>query len=275
VVLLPAQILVVSFALPFWLAALEVGRAVCVIEGKSTREAIATLSLILGVSLGFALSISDADHGFRWLSLGVAGAVISRGWARRYVVDSAAPGPRAWIMADTLVTGSTQPLVTGFLFAVMGPQAAVIFKLLSTVSGALAPAINFVRLRLLKRHSSSDLLLAGGATLAVLWLLGALDVLGIFSTAFGTAWEGVSVAALWVACAWRVSSLLSTPPFATLRRLGRVRLLFGLRVISTIVYTGLAVGAAVSQEVMCIFLGMMVAEMLSALLYAVVARRIH
>jgi hypothetical protein len=114
---------------------------------------------------------------------------------------------------------------------------------------------------------------AASVVAAVVALL-VLEFVGAFGFIFGSAWtESATLVPLLLACAWRAASLATTIPFAALRRAGAVRLLTGLRaIVSVITFALAAIGLALGS-LAAVFLGLLVAELSSALVYEVARRR--
>ena len=131
-----------------------------------------------------------------------------------------------------------------------------------------------MRLRLLKEHSTLDIVVSGGAVLAAVVALLVAEALGVFGYLFGAAWsESATLLPLVVACAWRAASLATTIPFAALRRRGEVRLLTGLRAIVSALTFVLALAGLALQSLAAVFAGLLVAELVSALVYEWARRR--
>jgi hypothetical protein len=88
------------------------------------------------------------------------------------------------------------------------------------------------------------------------------------SLVFGPAWTGVGVAALLLAFLWKGFTLLSTVPFAALRKAGKTVLVFWIRGISTVIYLVISVGFLLGwKSSAAIFLAFVVSEMITAFLY--------
>jgi hypothetical protein len=97
---------------------------------------------------------------------------------------------------------------------------------------------------------------------------------GLGSLIFGPAWGDVGVAALLLAALWKAFMLLSTVPFAALRKAGKTVLVFWIRGGSTVVYLVISVAfLLVWKNPTAIFLGFVVSEMITAAVYHVAAVR--
>jgi len=151
----------------------------------------------------------------------------------------------------------------------------VLFTAIATVSGLLAIPLNFLRLRLLKEHSTLDIAVAACALAAAGLVLVVLETTGMFGYIFGKAWLSEStLLSLLLACVWRSASLASTIPFAALRRRGEVRLLMGLRAMVSALTFGLAIAGLGLRGLPWVFGGLLVAELASAAIYEAALRRL-
>jgi Na+-driven multidrug efflux pump len=73
---------------------------------------------------------------------------------------------------------------------------------------------------------------------------------------------------------WKAATLISTVPFAALRKAGKTVLVFWIRGISTVIYLVISVGFLVGwKSPAAIFLAFVVSEMITALLYHFAAVR--
>ena len=157
------------------------------------------------------------------------------------------------------------------------------FTAVSTASGLLAIPLNFMRARLLKEHSTLDILASAGAVVAGFVALLILHFTGLLELLFGPVWTvQTATTALIVACAWRAASLVSSLPFAALRRIGLARLVALLRAggaaLNFVLGTGgLIIGSAFGDGggLVGAFLGLLLAELGVALVYWVALRRVH
>ncbi len=136
------------------------------------------------------------------------------------------------------------------------------------MSGALEPIIGYGRYRLLAHGHKGEV-----AILTVLFSAGLAAVLGsafggLGSLIFGPAWSGVGVVAMLLACLWKGLMLLSTVPFAALRKAGETALVFWVRAASTVVYLCAGLGFLFVFHTMTgIFFSFVLAEMFTAVLY--------
>jgi len=271
----PAVLMISSIGL---MSGLLMSRTIGVITGKWKREALAASVLIVASAAAFLLAGTRYDaHCVRLLALGAVLATMTRYWPRipleRYGMP---PDVRrsAWVTAETAVVGVVQPAITSIVLVVMGPAASVAFRVISTVSGALEPILSYGRYRLLAHGHKGELATFGGvftAGMAVV-IVGALSGLG--SLVFGPAWDDVGVVAFLLACLWKSFMLVSTVPFAALRKAGETALVFQIRAFSTLVY--LAIGVAfllIWRSTAAIFLAFVLAELLTTLVYHVAATR--
>ena len=260
--------LVLCVSLPILLASLEVGRGVSVAERLDTREIWASVLVGSGALAGVLVAFTAQTWGMIPLVAGIAAATCVRSLPVSHQPSRPDPVVMGWVVADTSITGVIYPLLNVMILAFIGPAQAIIFTAISTVSGLLAIPLNFLRLRLLKEHSRLDIGVSGLALLGAIVALGILEATGTFGFIFGSAWSLSDTALpLAVACAWRATSILTTIPFAALRRMGAVRLLTGLRAIVAVITFALAGLGLVTQNIVWVFAGMLVAELISAVIY--------
>jgi hypothetical protein len=180
----------------------------------------------------------------------------------------------SWVTAETAVVGAVQPAITSIVLVTMGPAASVGFRVISTVANALEPIIAYGRFRLLAHGHKGEILVVSTIFVAglVAVLAGAFGGLG--SLIFGPAWSNVAAVALLLACVWKGLMLLSTVPFAALRRAGETTIVFWVRAASTVVYLALGIGFLFGWHTnTSIFLAFIVAEVFTAILYHFVAQR--
>ncbi|TFD70117.1 hypothetical protein [Cryobacterium sp. Hb1] len=260
--------LVLCVSLPILLASLEVGRGVSVAERLDTREIWASVLVGSGALAGVLVAFTAQTWGMLPLVAGIAAATCVRSLPVSHQPSRPDPVVMGWVVADTSITGVIYPLLNVMILAFIGPAQAIIFTAISTVSGLLAIPLNFLRLRLLKEPSRLDIGVSGLALLGAIVALGILEATGTFGFIFGSAWSLSDTALpLAVACAWRATSILTTIPFAALRRMGAVRLLTGLRAIVAAITFALAGLGLVTQNIVWVFAGMLVAELISAVIY--------
>ena len=256
---------------PLWLAALSVVTALVLAIIPPNAIALAVgLGALVGVLAGFA--------GQQWalipLVAGIAIATCVRCLPVTHRASRPEPAVMGWVVADTAITGVIYPLLNAMILAFLGSADAVLFTSISTVSGLLAIPLNFMRLRLLKEHSRLDIVVSGASVLAAVVALLVLEFTGVFGFIFGEAWTGsATLVPLLLACAWRAASLATTIPFAALRRAGEVRLVTGLRAAVSVLTFALAAVGLATQSLAAVFLGLLVAELVSAVVYEVARRR--
>ena len=264
----PRNAVVLCVALPVLLASLEVGRGVSVAERLDKREIWASVLVGSGALAGVLVAFTAQTWGMIPLVAGIALATCVRSLPVSHQPSRPDPAVMGWVVADTSITGVIYPLLNVMILAFIGPAQAIIFTAISTVSGLLAIPLNFLRLRLLKEHSRLDIGVSGLALLGAIVALGVFDATGTFGFIFGSAWSLSDTALpLAVACAWRATSILTTIPFAALRRMGAVRLLTGLRAIVAAITFALAGLGLTTQNIVWVFTGMLVAELISAVIY--------
>lgn len=250
---------------------LLMSRSIGVVNGEWKREGLAAGVLIVASLVALLLSVARNPHCVRVLAIGAVLAVLVRYRPRRTLPRLGFPPDvrrSSWVTAETAVVGAVQPAITSLLLVMVGPLASVTFRVISTVAGAMEPILAFGRYRLLAHGHRGEL-----KTFVAVFLVGLVAVLvvafsGIASLIFGPAWSDVGVAAILLACLWKAVMLLSTVPFAALRKAGKTVLVFWIRGASTIVYLVVSVGfILVWQTTAAIFLAFVVAELITAIGY--------
>ncbi|MEA5153956.1 hypothetical protein [Raineyella sp.] len=272
----PLHPALVCLSVPILLACLEVGRGVSVAERRDSQEMISSLAVGLGAVLGLGLAYTPyAVLAFIPVGAGIGTATLVRARHMDHEASRADPSIRNWVLLDTAITGVSYPVVNALLLGLIGPVQAVLFTAVSTVTGLLAIPLTFMRLRLLKEHSPLDIALAATALVGAVGVLIVLDVTGLLGFVFGEAWRTTPMLLpLLAASAWRAASLPTTITFTSLRRAGRARLMTGLRALSAVLTFGLAMAGVLSGQLTLVFVGLLVAELASAVLYEVVHRRV-
>jgi hypothetical protein len=274
IAVIPPNAVVLAIGLPILIAALEVGRGVSVAERLDRREIVASIAVGSGALAGVLAGFTGQTWALIPLVVGIAIATCIRCLPVTHRASRPEPAVMGWVIADTAITGVIYPLLNTMILAFLGSADAVLFTSIATVSGLLAIPLNFMRLRLLKEHSGLDIVISAASVLAAVVALLVLELVGAFGFIFGSAWtESATLVPLLLACAWRAASLATTIPFASLRRAGAVRLLTGLRaVVSALTFALAAVGLAL-ENLSAVFLGLLVAELASAVVYEVARRR--
>lgn len=260
--------------LPLLIAALEVGRGVSVAERLDLREIWASVAVGLGALAGVAAAFTGQDWALIPLVAGIALATSVRCLPVKHRASRPEPAVMGWVVADTAITGVIYPLLNVMILTLIGPGGAVLFTAIATVSGLLAIPLNFMRLRLLKEHSRLDIVVSAGAVVAAVLVLMMLELTGVLGFIFGGVWtSSAAVLPLALACGWRAASLATTIPFAALRRMGEVRLLTGLRAaVSVMAFVLAGIGLAL-HSLSAVFLGLLIAELASAVVYELARRR--
>lgn len=251
---------------------LLMSRTIGVVTGRWKREALAATVLIVASAVALILSGTPLrEHSVRLLAVGAVCATLSRYRPRARAGRFGMPPDvrrSSWVTAETAVVGIVQPAMTSIVLVVMGPAASVAFRVISTVAGALEPILSYGRYRLLAHGHRGELgtfsavFVAGMAAVIV----GAISGLG--SLVFGPAWDDVGVVAFLLACLWKGFMLLSTVPFAALRKAGETALVFRVRALSTAIYLAIGVAFLVMwHSTAAIFLAFVLAEFITALVY--------
>ncbi|MFC5930739.1 hypothetical protein D6T64_13205 [Cryobacterium melibiosiphilum] len=267
--------LVLCLGLPILLASLEVGRGVSIAERLDTREIWASVAVACGALGGVLAGFADASWALVPLVAGIFVATSMRSLRVAHRASAPEPSARAWVVADVGITGIVFPLINTLILTVLGPAGAVLFTAISTVTGLLAIPLNFLRLRLLKEHSRLDIVVSVAALIVATGALFVFEFAGFFSLLFGSAWTvAATVVPLLVACAWRAASLAPTLPFTALRRMGRARLVTLLRAGASVIALALACLGLLTLNIVAIFAALLIAELLSGVVYEVARRRV-
>ncbi len=256
---------------------LLMSRSIGVVSGDWKREGFGAATLIVASVVALWMAAQHNPHCVRVLAVGAVLAVVARYRPRKAMPRMGFPPDvrrSSWVTAETAVVGAVQPAITSLLLVMVGPVASVTFRVISTVAGAVEPILAYGRYRLLAHGHRGELapfLAVFAAGLAAV-LIAALGGLG--SLVFGPAWRDVGVVALLLAALWKAVMLLSTVPFAALRKAGRTVLVFWIRGGSTVVYLVVSVGfLVVWQTTAAIFLAFVLSEVITAVVYHYAAVR--
>ncbi|WP_197379006.1 hypothetical protein [Mycolicibacterium mengxianglii] len=251
---------------------LLMARSIGVVGGQWKREGLGAATLLLAGLIALWMADQHNPHCVRVLAIGAVLAVLWRYSPRKAGLRTGFPPDirrSSWVTAETGVVGAVQPAITSLLLVMVGPAASVTFRVISTVAGALEPILSYGRYRLLAHGHRGEL-----AAFVAVFVVGMVAVLaaalgGLGSLVFGPAWDGVGITAvLLLACLWKAVMLVSTVPFAALRKAGRTVLVFWIRGGSSLIYLVISVGfLVVWQSTAAIFLAFVVAELITALLY--------
>lgn len=268
------NVLALCIGLPILVASLEVGRGVSVAERLDRREIWASIAVGGGALAGVLAAFSGAQWALVPLLIGIFVATAVRCFPVSHRASRPHTSAIVWVVADVGITGIVFPLINTLILFVLGPIGAVLFTAISTVSGLLAIPINFLRLRLLKEHSRLDLWVSVGSLIIAVVALLIFEFAGFFSLLFGTAWSmEATLVPLVVACAWRAASIAPTLPFTALRRMGFARRVTILRAGASIIAFALASIALLTLNIVWIFAALLLAELLSGLIYETARRR--
>ena len=265
----PAAVLIVSSV--GVMTGLLMTRSIGVVTGEWQREGIGAAVLIAASVAALLMASARNPHCVRVLAVGALLAVLVRYRPRKTLLSMGFPPDvrrSSWVTAETAVVGAVQPAITSILLVMVGPAASVTFRVISTIAGAMEPILAYGRYRLLAHGHRGELAPFVAVFFVALVVILAAALGGLGSLIFGPAWHGVGVAALLLACAWKVVTLVSTVPFAALRKEGKTVLVFWIRGASTVIYLVISVGfLLVWHTTSAIFLAFAVSEMLTALLY--------
>jgi hypothetical protein len=257
------------------MSGLLMSRTIGVVSGRWQLEALAATVLIVAGGVALVLAQHHNTHSVRVLAVGAILAVLSRTWPRTQVGGWGMPPDlrrSSWVTGETAVVGIPQPAITSIVLGTIGPAASVAFRVISTVSGALEPILSYGRYRLLAHGHRGELKI-----FAALFFLGLIAVAaaafgGFGSLIFGPAWTYVGAAALLLAFGWKVLMLVSTVPFAALRKAGETALVFWIRSASTVIYLILSIGfLLIWHSNTAVFAAFVVAEAITAIVYHLAA----
>ena len=260
------------------MSGLLIGRSIGVVNGSWKREGLAAGTLVAAGVTAVVMAQHHNPHCVRVLAVGAVLAVLVRYQPRKTTPSWEIPPDlhkAGWVTAETAVVGVVQPAVTSVVLVMIGPAISVTFRVVSTVSGALEPILNYGRYRLLAHGHRGEL-----KSFAVVFVAGLAAVLslsfgGLGSLVFGQAWRNVDVVTMLIACLWKAFTLMSTVPFAALRKAGETVVVFWIRCVHTAIYMGLSVGVLmVWKTTTAIFVAFVLAEVAGALLYHAGARRL-
>ncbi|BBX17973.1 hypothetical protein CRI77_22025 [Mycolicibacterium duvalii] len=253
------------------MSGLLMGRSVGVVTGRWQLEAGAAALLLTACGAALLLARAQDDNSVRVLALGATAAIVARLWrAPRYAGSGMPPDLRraAWVTGETAAVGVVQPALQAIVLVLLGPAASVGFRVISTVSGALEPILAYGRMRLLAHGSRNEIVLVAGTFVTGVAVIFGAEFLGVWSAVFGPAWDDVVIVALLLACLWKGSMLVSTVPFAALRRAGRTALVFWIRCGSTLIYLIFGVSfLLIFRSYTAAFAAFLLAEVLSFALY--------
>lgn len=256
---------------------LLMSRSIGVVTGDWKREGLGAATLIVASVIALWMAAQHNPHCVRVLAVGAVLAVVARYRPGRTMPNMGFPPDvrrSSWVTAETAVVGAVQPAITSLLLVMVGPAASVTFRVISTVAGAVEPILAYGRYRLLAHGHRGEL-----AAFVAVFAVGMAAVLvaafgGVGSLIFGPAWRDVGVAALLLAALWKAVMLLSTVPFAALRKAGKTVLVFWIRGGSTVIYLVISVGfLVVWQNTTAIFLAFVASELITALVYHLAALR--
>lgn len=218
--------------------ALECARASAVLQGGWRRELIVGALLAVGVAWTLVSRSPAALH----VGIGVAvAAAMAIRMPPRWTRFVRPRGSQWWVVLETVLVGSVQPVAMSAAYGGLGAGAAAGLKFVLSVTNIISPVLYFLRLRLLARRSARDIGLA-----CVLLVFGCGSIVlaqafGVFKLIFGPTWSSVSLGMLCMGLGWKGLSAGTTIPFTSLRRAGNGAVVLTVRLIAT----GLFIGASV------------------------------
>ncbi len=257
------------------MSGLLVARTIGVVTDRWKQEVAAATVLIGAGVAALVLSHLGSQHCVRVLATGTGVAILIRFWPRTPTGRLGIPPDirrSTWVTAETAVVGAVYPVITSLVLAIAGPAAAVGFRVIWSVAGALEPILAYGRYRLLAHGHRGEI-----GSIAAVFTIGLLAVLlaafsGFGELFFGPAWAGVGVSAVVFACLLKGLVLIDNVPFAALRKAGETARAFWVRGISSVLYLGLGVWFLLAfHSITAVFLAFIVAEVLTIVLYHRVA----
>lgn len=229
----PTSIWVVSIASAPIFAALETGRVASVSAHRDWRELQSSLVFLGTLVAAVLLASTGVNWAFTAIALGAVFVVIWRvlpTWSTQR--PHASNATRTWLGVDALAAGITFPLVTSLTLLLAGAEVTTVLGMVASVSAIAALPGSYLKMRLLGEHNRSEILLASAAGVAATVALLLAQQFGLINLVFGQSWaSGVNVLLLAIASLWRLCSMLTVIPFASLRRNGRVRRMVPVRFI--------------------------------------------
>lgn len=259
------------------MSGLLMSRTIGVVSGRWQLEALAASVLIVAGGIALILAQHQNPHCVRVLAVGALLAILSRVLPRTQIGWLALPPDlkrASWVTAETAVVGIPQPAITSIVLGTIGPAASVAFRVISTVSGALEPILSYGRYRLLAHGHRGELTPFFAVFIVGLIAVAAAAFGGFGSLIFGPAWAHVGAIALLLAFLWKALMLVSTVPFAALRKAGETALVFWIRTASTLIYLAISVGFLfIWHSNNAVFAGFVLAELITAIGYHCAAVR--
>lgn len=269
----PQSVVVACATLPLLFAALEVGRVVSVASKRDRIELQASGVFTAFLAVAVVLAILGQAWTFSIIAIGAAGVIIWRAMPTwRTQTPHAALQTRGWLGIDAVAAGITFPVVTSMLLVVAGAEVTAVFGMVASVSAIAALPGSYLKMRLLGEHNRQEIWLAMAAAVAATAALALAQWLGLINIVFGQSWvNGATVALLMTACAWRLASLCTVVPFASLRRHGKVRRMVPVRLLAAALTIALVTLFA-SSGALAAFVVLTVTEVATAAMYWLVDR---
>jgi hypothetical protein len=259
------------------MSGLLVARTIGVVTDRWKQELAAATVLIAASLVALVLSHQHSEHCVRVLGAGTGAAILLRYWPRTATGRAGIPPDirrSSWVTAETAVVGAVYPIITSLFLSLAGPAAAVSFRVIWSVAGALEPILAYGRYRLLAHGHRGEI-----GSIAAVFTAGLAAVLiaafsGFGQLVFGPAWAGVGVTAVVFACLLKGLVLIDNVPFAALRKAGETALAFWVRAASSVLYLLLGVWFLLAfRSVSAVFLAFILAELFTIVLYHLVARK--
>ncbi|WP_096380311.1 hypothetical protein [Aurantimicrobium minutum] len=270
----PTSIWLIACSLPFLFTAMEAGRASAVAARRDKRELYASLTIALTSLVSLLLAFSEISQTFGVLALGVfLATVIRNAGLGNNKIQSSKP-ILVWVVADVGLTGAVFPVINFVIISQLGPEAAVAFAAISTASGAIGIPLTYLRMRLLSQHSKFEVLISSFAVFLAVFAIFIANWCGLFELFFGESWtEAASVSAIFFACLWRATAILTTIPFAKFRREGKAQLVTLVRLFSSLVIFLLAISVLPFNNLALVFVALFAGELFQWLLFEYFGRK--
>ncbi|WP_287001882.1 hypothetical protein [Gordonia sp. UBA7860] len=246
---------------------LEVSRMQSIVRNKWAGEVLPT-ALVVGSSVITCVCPSTTVL-ILVLPLMMCVVIALRCNVKVWIPFSAPSKQGWWVVAEAGASSFTQPAMTFVIMSGLGPVEALVYRLVGSITNLMSPILAYIRVRLLSHRSRADfifgVLLVAFACVAIF----VADLVGLLPYLLGKRWHDVGLIILISAVIWKASSLLSVWPYAALRRHGRARRVFCIRIVSSVLYFALAWVGMEMKGVAGVFIGFAVAEVVSWAIYQI------
>lgn len=261
---------------PLAMIALSLGRTHGITTRRWGAEGHAGIVMVVGSFGALLLMPFQWQGAFALMAVCTAYTVIARA-AKQPAKSITGPrfGEYLKVGAETAVTALVPLILNIVVLASLTSADAVAFRMVLSVLGILQPLLGFLRTRLLVSPSIPLTTVLGSASLVALAGVLVAHMVGLLGAVLGPSWSQVSTPALVFACLWKVASVPSTVPFAMLRREGHLGSLLRLRIATSFLFlTSGCLAVWIGHSLFGVFVGLCIAESVSALIYFGVANSV-